>query len=66
MIVTDKNRGEIIRDYVDRLVNDMDWDALYDFAIERLTDSKDLMENEALENEIRDYYPDILESTGAK
>lgn len=62
-IITDKNRDEIIEQYVNNLVDNMDWDALYELATESLMNSKDLMENEALESEILDYYPDLLEDT---
>lgn len=61
IIVTDKNRDEIIEQYVGQLIDGMDWDTLYELATEALTNSKDLMENEALENEIIDYCPNILE-----
>jgi len=60
--VTDSNRDDIIRVYAHRLLDDMDMDALYSFAYERLVDSKDLMENIPLEDEIKDYCPDILEN----
>lgn len=60
--VTDRNRDEIIHKYCERLLDDMDWDTLYSFAYERLVDSKDLMDNIPLENEIKDYCPDILEN----
>jgi hypothetical protein len=63
IIVTDKNRDDIIRVYAHRLLDDMDFDTLYSFAYERLLDSKDLMENEPLEQEILEYCPDILEGT---
>ena len=59
--VTDKNREDIIRSYAHRLLDDMDWDALYSFAYERLVESKDLMDNEPLEQEILDYCPEVLE-----
>jgi hypothetical protein len=61
IMVTDKNRDDIIRVYASRLLDDMDFDTLYSFAYERLVDSKDLMDNEPLEQEILDYYPEILE-----
>lgn len=61
IMVTDKNREDIVRSYAHRLLDDMDWDALYSFAYERLVESKDLMDNEPLEQEILEYCPDILE-----
>lgn len=59
--VTDKNREDIIMVYASRLLDDMDFDTLYSFAYEQLVESKSLMDNEPLENEIKDYYPEILE-----
>ena len=59
-IVTDKNRDEIIEQYVNTLVDNMDWDSLYELATEALTNSKDLMDNKALEDEILEYCPQIL------
>jgi hypothetical protein len=59
--VTDKNREDIIRVYAYTLLDHMDFDTLYSFAYEQLVESKSLMDNEPLENEIKDYYPDILE-----
>jgi hypothetical protein len=39
----------------------MDFDTLYTFAYEQLVESKGLMDNEPLENEIMEYFPDFLE-----
>lgn len=61
IMVTDKNREDIVRSYVHRLLRDMDFDTLYSFAYEQLVQSKDLMDNEPLEQEILDYCPDMLE-----
>lgn len=58
--VTDLNRDDIIRSYVYELLDNMDWDTLYSFAYEQLVQSKDLMDNEPLENEILEYCPHIL------
>ncbi len=54
--VTDKNREDIIRVYASSIL-----DTLYSYAYEQLVESKSLMDNEPLENEIKDYYPEILE-----
>lgn len=58
--VTDKNRDKIIDKYVTNIVEDMDHGDLYAFVYDTLIESKGLMENEALESEILDYYPDLL------
>jgi hypothetical protein len=63
IMVTDKNREVIIETYASRLLDDMDFDALYAFAYEQLVESKGLMDNEPLEDEIKEYYPEILEET---
>ena len=60
-MVTDKNRDVIIQSYASRILDDMDFDTLYVFAYEQLVESKGLMNNEPLENEIMEYYPEILE-----
>ena len=61
IMVTDKNREDIIRSYAHLLLDHMDFDTLYSYAYEQLVESKGLMDNEPLENEIKEYYPEILE-----
>ena len=58
--VTDKNRDQIIEQYAESILDGMDMDSLYAFAYEKLVESKDLMDNEPLENEILEFYPEIL------
>ena len=59
--VTDKNRDQIIEEYASQLIDNMDWDSLYTFAYEQIVQSKELMDNEPLENEIIEFCPNILE-----
>jgi len=59
--VNDINRYDIIRSYAHRLLDDMDFDTLYSFAYDMVVDSKDILTNEVIENEIIDYCSDILE-----
>jgi hypothetical protein len=59
--VTDENRADITSIYCHRLLDDMDFDTLYSFAYDMLRDNKEGLTNEQLENQIMDYYPDILE-----
>ena len=59
--VTDENRADITNIYCHRLLDDMDFDTLYSFAYDMLRDNKEGLTNEQLENQIMDYYPDILE-----
>ena len=59
--VTDKNRDVIMDSYVSRILDDMEYDALYTFAYDMLKDGKSGLSNDQLANQISDYYPDILE-----
>lgn len=61
IIVTDKNRQDITSVYCHRLLDDMDFDTLYSFAYDMLRDNKEGLTNEQLENQIVDYYPELLE-----
>jgi uncharacterized UPF0160 family protein len=58
--VTDKNRDQIIEQYAESILDGMDMDSLYAFVYEKLVESKDLMDNKPLENEILEFYPEIL------
>ena len=58
--VSDQNRDDIIKIYAHELLDNMDWDSLYSFAYEQIVQSKDLMDNIPLEDEILDYCPHIL------
>ena len=60
--VDDNNRVDITSVYCHRLLDDMDFDTLYSFAYSMLKDSKSGLSNKQLENQIIDYYPDILEN----
>lgn len=62
IIVTDKNRPDITSIYCHRLLHDMDFDTLYSFAYDMLRDNKEGLTNEQLQNQISDYYPDLLEN----
>jgi len=60
--VTNKNRPDITSDYCHRLLDDMDFNTLYTFAYQMLVDNKSGLTNKMLEEQIVDYYPDLLES----
>jgi hypothetical protein len=59
--VTDENRDVIMDSYVSRILDDMEYDALYTFAYDMLKDGKEGLSNDQLTNQIVDYCPDILE-----
>ena len=62
IIVDDKNREKITDIYCNRLLDDMDFSTLYCFAFDMLKDNKEGLTNKMLEEQISDYYPDILEN----
>ena len=62
IIVDDKNREEITSIYCERLLDDMDFNTLYNFAYQMLVDNKSGLTNKMLEEQISDYYPDLLEN----
>jgi hypothetical protein len=62
IIVTDENRQDITSVYCHRLLDDMSFDTLYNFAYDILRDNKSGLTNKMLEEQIADYYPDLLEN----
>ena len=62
IIVDDNNRVDITSVYCHRLLDDMDFDTLYSFAYAMLRDNQSGLTNKMLEEQITDYYPDILEN----
>lgn len=60
--VTNENRSDITSVYCHRLLDDMDFKTMYGFAFTMLKNSKDGLTNKQLEEQIADYYPDLLEN----
>jgi hypothetical protein len=60
--VDNKNREKIIDIYCKRLLDDMDFNSLYCFALHMLKDNKSGLTNKMLEEQIANYYPDLLEN----
>ena len=60
--VTNENRVDITSVYCHRLLDDMDFNTLYSFAYHMLVDNKSGLTNKMLEEQIVEYYPDILEN----
>ncbi len=60
-IVTDENRQDITNIYCRRLLDDMDFNTLWTFAYDMLRDNKEGLTNKMLEEQISDYYPELLE-----
>jgi len=62
MKITDQNRADITSVYCHRLLDDMDFNTLYSFAYQMLVDNKSGLTNKMLEEQIVDYYPNLLET----
>jgi hypothetical protein len=60
IMVTDKNRDDILDNYCEYILDNIDFKGLLELAYNTIKDSKDLMTNESLEDEILEYYPEIL------
>lgn len=58
--INDKNRDDIIDKYATYILDSMKFQEIWDLAYESIRNSKDLMDNEPLENEILETYPEIL------
>jgi hypothetical protein len=48
--------------YCSRLLDDIDFNTLYNFAYQMLEDNKSGLTNKMLEEQIVDYYPDLLDN----
>ena len=63
MKVTNKNKQQLMNDYINRTIEDMDLDALTTLAQEYLESNLSRLTNSELENQINEYYPEILEDS---
>ena len=55
------DKEELVADYADRIVSDMDIDTLIRFAYDIIVAEKMEYEDGRLLEEVEEYYPDILE-----
>jgi hypothetical protein len=60
--INDNNRTDITSIYCHRLLDDMDFNTLYSFAYDMLVDNKSGLTNKMLEDQISEYYPDLLDN----
>lgn len=54
-------KDELISEYAQRVVGDMDMDTLVAYALDQLIDGLATMSEEDLREEVADFYPDLLE-----
>ena len=55
------SREELQEEYVNCIVDGLDTDALLDIAVTYFCNKFDEYDDEALVNEVREYYPELLE-----
>lgn len=55
------NRDDLISEYAALVVDGMDMETLCMYAIERIRDDLKTYSDEELEQEVRDYYPHLLD-----
>lgn len=56
------NREDLINEYAALVVDGMDIETVYMYAIEKMRDDLRTYSDEDLEEEVRDYYPWLLEN----
>ena len=63
ILIKDKpiDKDELVSDYADRIVSDMDIDTLVQLAYDIIVAEKSDYEDGRLLEEIEEYYPDLLE-----
>ena len=55
-------REKLQEEYITRIIDGLDWGDLWQLASERLEEQLDELDDEQLTNEIKEYYPDLLEN----
>jgi len=61
----DMNKENLVEAYIDTLVDNMDWDTMRTFVAERLWDEYNDYSEQQIVNEVREYYPHLLEEVTA-
>lgn len=61
MIITDKNRDDIQRNYVNTIIDELDHEGMAELLYWYIDNEKDLLTNEVLESEVIEYYPHLME-----
>lgn len=65
MKITDDNRQQFIDTYIDQTLDSMDLNSVLQLAREYLEKNLSDYSNEQLQNEISEYFPDLLEEIDA-
>lgn len=65
MKITDNNRQQFLDTYIDQTLDSMDLNSVLQLAREYLEKNLSDYSNEQLQNEISEYFPDLLEEIDA-
>ncbi len=65
MKITDNNRQQFLDTYIDQTLDSMDLNSVLQLAREYLEKNLSDYSNEQLQNEISEYFPDMLEEIDA-
>ena len=64
--VTDENRNDLITAYCDKMLGSMDISDVYDYAMEKMSEEFDELNNSKLNEAIRGVFPGLLEEQAIK
>ena len=64
--VTDENRNDLITAYCDKMLGSMDISDVYDYAMEKMSEEFDELNNSKLNEAIRGVFPSLLEEQAIK
>ena len=61
--LTDMNRSELQKNLIEQILDDMDLDGLMQLAYDYMNESYDDYTDEELKEQVKEYYPHILEES---
>lgn len=56
------DRDELQNDYIERIIEGMDYKSMYQYVYDNLSDHLDKYSVDELIGEVEEYYPDMLDS----
>ena len=56
------DRDELQNDYIERIIEGMDYKSMYQYVYDNLSDHLDKYSVDELIGEVEEYYPDLLDS----
>ena len=58
------DRDELQNDYIERIIEGMDYKSMYQYVCDNLSDHLDKYSVDEFIGEVEEYYPDMLDSSG--